>query len=105
MEIHSTHSLENIAAVAETEKDPEPNLAPDGGYGWVIVACCFFVVSIISFNFMSYGIFIGQFRDTFGWSESELGLLGSLRLGLGMFIGNECYRDGSLMHCQTHVHT
>ena len=59
----------------------------DGGYGWVIVACSFFVFSIVSINSLSFGIFISEFHSTFGWSESELGLVGSLRLGLATIAG------------------
>ena len=60
----------------------------DGGYGWVIVICSFFVYSVISFNVLAYGIFISYFRDTFGWSESELGIIASLRLGLLTLAGD-----------------
>ena len=62
----------------------------DGGYGWIIVVCTFFVFSLSSFNIMRYGIFIFEYQSALGWSDSDLGLLGSLRLGLFTIGGKLC---------------
>ena len=84
----SVHSIETVGL--ENKRDDGQNdsaKAPDGGYGWIVVVYSFFVFSVSSVNMMSFGIFITEFHSTFGWSESELGVLGALRIGLFTIAG------------------
>ena len=92
----SIHSVNTVGMDDDDEEKPKVSEASnrhsdpdhDGGYAWVIVVSSFFALWVVSFNNLSFGIFVSVFRDTFGWTESVLGALGSTRLGLSTFIGN-----------------
>ena len=45
-------------------------VAPDGGYGWVVVAASFFVNMIADGVTFSFGIMFEQFQDEFGSSSA-----------------------------------
>lgn len=79
----------------DTEVVVEVEPPPDGGFiAWLQV----FVVHLILFNswgyMNSYGIFQSYYRDTHGWSQSQVSWIGSLQMFfvffIGMFSGRLC---------------
>lgn len=93
--MHSTHSLDTIGL---EDKSPDAegaslksrDVIDDGGYGWVVVASTLMAFSLMPFHFLTFGIFAPEFAHTFSLSESEVGLIASLRFGLFSFTGIPC---------------
>lgn len=74
--------LEDEAPVDEGNYSIGPDNQDDGGYGWVIVACSFTAFSLMSFNFLTFGIFAPELATAFSLSESEVGFLASMNNGV-----------------------
>jgi len=55
---------------------------PDGGWGWVIVFASFMVHVIADGIAYSFGVYVESFIEYFECTRSEIGLLGSLMLGV-----------------------
>lgn len=63
--------------------------APDGGWGWVVVACSFFCNMITDGIQYNFGNLLGPIRETFGASMAEVSLIGSLLSGFYNFVGEQ----------------
>jgi hypothetical protein len=95
-------------AVDETEKDPQPtkDVIPEGGYGWVCVACCTIInahswginsVSDKSRHILqetdlasqSYAVFLAHYLDTNafeGATPLQFAFVGGVSVGLALLI-------------------
>jgi len=68
--------------VEGSENDPDLPTPPDGGWGWVIVFASFMVHVIADGIAYSFGVYVESFTDYFNCGKGEIGLLGSLMLGV-----------------------
>ena len=55
---------------------------PDGGWGWVICFSSFMIHVIADGISYAFGVFVEDFADYFDCGRSEVGMLGSLMLGV-----------------------
>jgi len=62
-----------VAAVVELVPAP-----PDGGYGWVIVACAFCCNFIFDGCCYGFGVMLPALQDKFGGSNAEIAFAGAL---------------------------
>jgi len=60
----------------------------DGGWGWVIVFCVFFVTSLLGGINVSLSLLYLEFVDMFDASSLVIGWIGSLHLFMAHVIGN-----------------
>jgi len=56
-------------------------------YGWIIVAACFFIVSITFGAHYSFGVFFNSFRESFGATSAAVSIAYSLAMFLYMLFG------------------
>ncbi|XP_043247652.1 uncharacterized protein LOC122394681 isoform X2 [Amphibalanus amphitrite] len=61
--------------------------APDGGWGWVVVAASFVVNMIADGIGFSFGVFFVEFLRSFGASKGTTAWLGSIFLALPLLLG------------------
>lgn len=61
--------------------------APDGGYGWVIVAAAFVSNFIVDGIGNSFGAFFGAYQETFHASKAATSFIGSLLIGSYLLSG------------------
>ncbi|XP_050415563.1 monocarboxylate transporter 14 [Patella vulgata] len=80
--IPSTNSCQSDDSCDEYIPTP-----PDGGYGWVIVACSFVCNVIVDGIGYSFGVFLVEFVDFFKEPKSKVSLVGSLLVGMYLFAG------------------
>ena len=67
------------------------NKAPDGGFGWIIVICTFFVLFTCSVMVTSFSILLVPFKEAFPNKETAtISLLSSVR-DLVMYAGSEYF--------------
>lgn len=76
-------SIQNDTLMVES---PFP-VAPDGGYGWVIVCACFVLQFMIDGLFSVFGVFFPQFLSHFGASRGKTAIIGSLLSSCMMLLG------------------
>jgi len=62
-------------------------VAPDGGWGWMVVFGSFMIHVIADGMAYSYGVYVETIVLDFGASHSEAGFLGSLMLGVTLGCG------------------
>ena len=62
-------------------------MAPDGGWGWVILFASFVSSVIVDGVCFSFGIFLLEFLDYFGASKSRTAWIGSTLNGTYMIMG------------------
>lgn len=62
-------------------------LAPDGGWGWMVVLGSFFTYFIASGLVYSFGIFYIEFLDFYKGGKSETAWIGSLVMGMMLLVG------------------
>jgi hypothetical protein len=65
----------------------DPPMAPDGGYGWVILCASFFVNFLVDGVCFSFGIFFLEFLEHFGESKETTSWVGSVLNGMYLFLG------------------
>ena len=63
------------------------NVAPDGGYGWVVLFASFLVNFLVDGVGCSVGIFILEFLNEFEESKSKTAWIASVLNGMYLFIG------------------
>ena len=56
-------------------------------YGWIIVATCFFIISITFGAHYSFGVFFNSFRESFGATSAAVSIAYSLAMFLYMLFG------------------
>ena len=78
----------------EGTEEPEPEVegadgpvAPDGGYGWVVMVASFFSSVIVDGVCFAFGIFYLEFLDTFQEDRSKTAWIGSVLNGMYMITG------------------
>lgn len=75
----STMSADSISGYIPTP--------PDGGYGWVIVICAFFIHIIVDGIAFTFAIFYNEFLIYFKEGQGKTALVGSLLAGFYLLIG------------------
>ena len=60
---------------------------PDGGYGWVIVGVCMLTSTVIGIGFAGFSILYVEWTESFRAEKWVLGLVGSLHMASGNFLG------------------
>lgn len=56
--------------------------APDGGWGWMVVFGSFMIHVIADGIAYSFGVYVEDFKDYFDCNSADVGMLGSLILGV-----------------------
>jgi hypothetical protein len=69
------------------DRHEPPSLVPDGGWGWVVVACSFFVSVIVDGICNTFGVIKGDLDEHFEVSSSTTAWAGSLLSGVYMIAG------------------
>lgn len=72
-EKHETKSQDGEMVVPE---------APDGGWGWMVVFGSFMIHVIADGIAYSFGVYVEDFKGYFDCSSADVGMLGSLILGV-----------------------
>ncbi|WAR28843.1 MOT9-like protein, partial [Mya arenaria] len=75
------HTDDAISGIAKMQK------VPDGGWGWVVCAACFFVHMLIDGLFYSFGVIYVELLEYYGSSKGSTALIGSLCPGVLFLIG------------------
>ena len=70
--------------------------APDGGWGWVVVAASTLMFLIISSMLNSFSVLYGAYKDHFDQSVGAIGLIIAVKLFCLHFTGNDVDRGGFL---------
>ena len=65
----------------------EEPIAPDGGYGWVVMIASFFSSVIVDGVCFAFGIFYLEYLDTFQEDRSKTAWIGSVLNGMYMITG------------------
>lgn len=81
--VGKTQTGSDIISVVE---DDEP-VAPDGGYGWVVLAASFSASVIVDGTCFAFGIFYLEFLDSFREDRSKTAWIGSVLNGMYMVTG------------------
>ncbi|KAB8291247.1 hypothetical protein EYC80_009934 [Monilinia laxa] len=95
----SGHSTDDLERVDESKPVDVP---PDGGYGWICVACVFLINAHTWGVNSSYGIFLAHYlsSNTFpGATSLEYAFVGGLSISLGLFmapVATSCTRKFGL---------
>lgn len=71
----------------ENEDDNEEPVAPDGGWGWVVVAASFLIHVIADGIVYSFGIYYIEFLDYYHGGRGETAWIGSLVPGITYSVG------------------
>lgn len=66
-------------------------VAPDGGWGWIVLFASFLSSVIVDGVCFSFGIFYLEFLDEFGENKSKTAWIGSVLNGMYMIMG-KCLR-------------
>ena len=67
--------------IDEKEGKPEVKVAPDGGWGWLIVVAAFMMNFTLDGIMYTQGVYLPVFIDEFGSSNTKTALVGSLCAG------------------------
>lgn len=78
-----TRNSERLQKSSETSEYD----APDGGYGWVIVAVSFLAITVVDGVINSFGIFLSEFVKEFKVSEGKIAWVGSILAGVPLLVG------------------
>ncbi len=63
------------------------SLAPDGGYGWVVVVASFYVAFLFGLFMDGFSVLYVEIEDYFSSSKAYTGWIGSLSLSTGKLLG------------------
>jgi MFS family permease len=81
-------SLAQQKVLKEEElKMKENSRPPDGGYGWVIVGCAFFVLFAVLGSMYCFGLIYVSLLSDFGSSKATTALVGSVNLASFLLFG------------------
>lgn len=75
--------------VAQSNENPAVDPCPDGGYGWVCVACCFWINAHTWGINSSYGVFLAFYLDNNyypGASALDFAFVGGLSVSMALLI-------------------
>ena len=64
------------------------DLAPDGGWGWVVCVGSFMVNFILDGTMFSFGVILLELLEDFHESKAKTAWIGSVLLGLSLILGN-----------------
>jgi MCP family monocarboxylic acid transporter-like MFS transporter 12 len=71
----------------ENQKKKKSTGPPDGGYGWVIVGCAFFVLFAVLGTMYCFGLIYVYLLSDFGSTKATTALVGSVNLASFLFFG------------------
>jgi hypothetical protein len=74
-------------------KDVDLVVAPDGGWGWVVMIASFFSNLIVDGVCYTFGIFFTELVDYFGSTKSETALVGALVPGMYLIVGESFVQE------------
>lgn len=74
--------------VAEEEEDVPVIVAPDGGWGWVVMIASFFCNVIVDGIIFSFGLVVTNLADNLEVSVASASWVASLLAAFYMFVGN-----------------
>ncbi|XP_055331946.1 monocarboxylate transporter 13-like [Paramacrobiotus metropolitanus] len=89
LKVPSSNALSDLDGESKPPYSPSPALtiAPEGGYGWVIVGAAFLCSFVVDGVANSFGIYLIEFNDLFVEPESITSWIGSLLVGVYLFMG------------------
>lgn len=91
-DVDDREAVDHVAQPTDDRPEPSPLLtAPDGGWGWVVVVCSFFVSFIVDGICNTFGIVKGDLDERFDVSSSTTAWAGSLLSGVYMIAGEPRY--------------
>ena len=75
-------------------------MAPDGGYGWVVCAVAFAISFISDGILFSYGILMPEIIQSFNCSASSAALIGGLQNGITYFLAMLIFAVANKIGCR-----
>ncbi|KAI9677061.1 MAG: hypothetical protein M1817_006900 [Caeruleum heppii] len=92
--IRAPEDVGSVREISDPESDPtaiieKPDAPPDGGYGWVCVACCFWINAHTWGLNSSYGVFLAHYLATNtypGATYLEFAFVGGLSISQALLI-------------------
>ena len=82
--IISLHNQDSQTGPGDLKKEGAATVqAPDGGWGWVIVASTFFLYFLIGFSFTGFSILYVEWLDYFDCDRGKTAWIGSIYLASG----------------------
>uniref|UniRef100_A0A0R3RWS2 MFS domain-containing protein n=1 Tax=Elaeophora elaphi TaxID=1147741 RepID=A0A0R3RWS2_9BILA len=82
----AVHNVTPDAGLISSSSTEEP-IAPDGGYGWVIVLASFLIHFICDGISFSFGIMFSEIQEYFSVSKTMSGIVGSIFLSIPLLSG------------------
>lgn len=80
----SQNSSESQSTCSEESNE---NLAPDGGWGWLVCLGSFVINFILDGTMFSFGVMLMSLLEYFDESKAKTSWIGSVLLGLSMILG------------------
>ncbi|KAK6631723.1 hypothetical protein RUM43_013787 [Polyplax serrata] len=75
----------------EEEKDYNYAVVPpNGGWGWMVVACAFYCSVVVDGIQLTFGVFLKEISKSFNTDLSRIALAGSLMFGVHLIVGPLC---------------
>lgn len=72
----------------EEEKDYNYAVVPpNGGWGWMVVACAFYCSVVVDGIQLTFGVFLKEISKSFNTDLSRVALAGSLMFGVHLIVG------------------
>ncbi len=65
---------------------------PDGGWGWLVVFCCFVNLFLLTSCFISFGIMYVDLARAFQVNNAVVSLIGSIQTGFAFFFSKYIYK-------------
>lgn len=74
----------------EFEKDDTyAIIPPNGGYGWLVVACAFYCNVVVDGIQLTFGVFLEEISKNLETDYSQIALAGSLMFGTHLLMGKQ----------------
>ena len=88
VKILDSNENKRVSNVGGDTETAEPiSVAPDGGWGWVILFSSFAISMLVDGVCFSFGIFFDEFRSEFQASKAETSWIGSVLNGTYLAVG------------------
>lgn len=62
-------------------------IPPNGGWGWIVVACAFYCNVIVDGIQLTFGVFLNNISESLNTDYSKVALAGSLMFGTHLLVG------------------
>lgn len=79
--------LEDENLESSSKSDLSDDIAPDGGWGWIVCLGAFLINFILDGTMFSFGVLLLDLLDYFGQGKAKTAWVGSALLGMSMFMG------------------